>query len=452
MARILIVEDEKIACNSLGQYLVRKGYTPSYAYTLFEGRRAVDSDSFDIYLIDIRLPDGNGLELIPLIRGRSSAAIIVILTAYATIEGAITALKSGADHYLIKPVDLDELLMVLEREGERKSIQAENVALKAYVSSLSGFGNIVGQSVAMTPVIERLKKLCDSDSSVLITGESGTGKELAARVLHYSGRRQGQRFVVVNCAAIPEHLLESELFGHVKGAFTGAMRDHQGKFEYANGGTIFLDEIGELNQRLQAKLLRVLQEKTFAKLGSNSEITVDVRIMASTNRDLKEMVAAGRFRDDLYWRLNVVEVHLPPLKERAEDIELLARYFAEKTARKLGKQAPDLSPEVLKIFSDYNWPGNIRELENIVERCMALSESPVIGTDLLPTRLRNIEKNASEEDGSGDGYLRSVLQEAEKNAIRKILLQENGNRVKTAKSLGVSLRTLQYKLKLYNIG
>jgi two-component system response regulator AtoC len=411
----------------------------------------IDSEEFDIYLIDVRLPDGNGLELIPRIRGRCPDAIIIILTAYATIEDAVTALKTGSDHYLIKPVDLDELLIILQREQEHRSIRMENSTLKAYVSSLSGFDNLVGRSESMIPVITRIKKLCWSDASVLITGESGTGKELVARTLHCSGQRQNNKFVAVNCAAIPVHLLESELFGYVKGAFTGAVRDHQGKFEYADGGTIFLDEIGELDQQLQAKLLRVLQEKTFERLGSNRKIRVNLRIIASTNKDLKAMVEKGEFREDLYWRLNVVEIHLPPLRERQEDIELLAHHFLGKYAAQQDKQTPTLTAEVLKLLRSYPWPGNIRELENVIERALALAESSVLSVNLLPTRLRNLETDSATVAEADGAPLKQMLGNFEREVILRALQAEGGNRLNTAKRLGVSPRTLQYKLREYGI-
>jgi DNA-binding NtrC family response regulator len=451
MKKILIVEDEKIACNSLGQFLTRRGYEPVCRYTLHSASDIIISERFDIYLIDVRLPDGNGLELIPKIRGICPDAIIIILTAYATIEDAVTALKTGSDHYLIKPVDLDELLIILKREQERRSLKVENTSLKAYVSSLSGFDNLIGKSDSMLPVITRIKKLCLSDANVLITGESGTGKELAARTLHYSGMRQNNNFVAVNCAAIPVHLLESELFGYVKGAFTGAIRDHQGKFEYADGGTIFLDEIGELSQELQAKLLRVLQEKAFEKLGSNEKIQVDLRIIASTNKNLKELVERGEFREDLYWRLNVVEIHMPPLRERQEDIELLAHYFLKKFAAQQAKEAPRVSPEIMNIFRHYPWPGNIRELENVIERALALAETAEITINLLPTRLRNLENRDDAIPEAKEAQLKQMLGDFERNVILKALRAENGNRQNTAKRLGISLRTLQYKLKEHGI-
>ncbi|MEI6634191.1 MAG: sigma-54 dependent transcriptional regulator [Chlamydiota bacterium] len=450
MKKVLIVEDEKIACDNLGQFLLKKGYSPSCAYTFAEAREQIRSERHDIYLVDVRLPDGNGLELIPAIRGALSDAIIIILTAYATVENAVSALKSGADHYLIKPIDLEELLVVVRKE-ERLSVQQKTAALGTETPPLAGHEDLIGTSRVMLPVLDLIKRLCLSDASVLITGESGTGKELAARTLHYSGPRGKKRFVPVNCAALPEPLLESELFGHVKGAFTGALQDREGKFEYADGGTLFLDEIGELGLALQAKFLRILEQKSFVKLGSNRETVADVRILASTNRDLKEMVDKGLFREDLYWRLNVVEIHLPPLRERAEDIELFARHFLAQYAERSNKAVPALSPDVREIFREYPWPGNVREMENVLERAFILMESPTLTVDLLPTRLRNLASVVPPPAETGNEPLQKLLGDFERDVILKVLQQENGSRAKAAERLRISLRTLQYKLKEYNI-
>ena len=451
MKKVLIVEDERIACHNLGQFMLKKGYSSTCAYTFTEAKEQIGAEKHDLYLLDVRLPDGNGLELIPAIRSTHSDATIIILTAYATIENAVRALKSGADHYLIKPVDLEELLIVIRKEEECRSVQSENVALRAYRSSMSSYDNLIGPSSAMQPVIERIKKLCLSDASVLITGESGTGKELVARTLHYSGLRKNKRFVPVNCAAIPEPLLESELFGHVRGAFTGAVQDHQGKFEYADGGTLFLDEIGELGLNLQAKFLRVLEQKSFVKLGSNHETVVDVRSLASTNRDLKERVEKGLFREDLYWRLNVIEVHLPPLRERADDIEPLARHFLKHFAVQSKKELPSLSADVLNIFREYPWPGNVREMENVIERAFILMESPLLTVHILPTRLRNLASSYPAPSEAENAPLQKLIKNFEKNVILRVLQEENGSRTKAAERLRISLRTLQYKLKEYGI-
>jgi len=444
--RVLIVEDERIAGKSLAEFLSRQGYQSECLATFSETRESINREKFDIYLVDVRLPDGNGLQLISRIRTKYGDAIIVILTAYGTMEDAITALKAGADNYLIKPINLDELIMVLQKEEERQSLQQENIDLKTYLTTVSGFDNLIGKSPAMLPVLERIKKLCLSNANVLITGESGTGKELVARTLHYSGSRREKPFVAINCAAIPDNLLESELFGHARGAFTGAVREHTGKFEYADGGTIFLDEIAELSPALQGKLLRILQEKTFEKLGSNRQIRVDVRVVASTNKDLKALVAEERFREDLYWRLNVVEVFLPPLRERVEDIELLARHFLKEYARHYKKPIPILPAEILNVFQAYSWPGNIRELENVIERAITLMENSEITLDLLPTRLRRLNSHYSDLAESGEASLKGMLKSFEEKILGQVLREEGGNRARTAERLGISLRTLQYKL------
>ncbi len=450
MNRLLIIEDERIAAESLAQFLEGKNYETECAYTLAEANGIAAGMAHDIYLVDVRLPDGNGLELIPRLRASHPDSTIIILTAYGTVEDAVAALKSGADHYLIKPVNLDELLLVLNREREHRSLQTENRTLKSYVSSLSQFDNLIGDSPAMAPVFSLIRKLCDSDAAVLLTGESGTGKNQVARTLHYSGLRRDKPFVTLHCATIPAALLESELFGHVKGAFTGAVRDHPGRFESADGGTIFLDEVGDLPSDLQVKLLRVLQEQTFERVGSNRPVKVDVRIIASTNRDLKEMVKEGEFREDLFWRLNVVEIALPPLRERGGDIAFLARHFVKKVAEKLERPVPAIGKPVLNILQSYPWPGNIRELENVIERAMALIEGQEITADLLPPRLISWKSNPVPLVLGFDS-LQHKVKEFERSLIEGVLRQEGGNRVQAAKRLGISLRTLQYRLKDFKI-
>lgn len=446
MNRVLIVDDERIAADSLAQFLERQGYRTECAYTLAQAAAAAEAGSHDVFLVDVRLPDGNGLSLLPRLRAVHPDAVVIILTAYGTIADAVTALKSGADHYLIKPVDLDELTLVLQRERERRAIREENRELKGFVSSLSGFENLIGSSPAMAPVFALIHKLLDSDAAVLLTGESGTGKNQVARTLHYRGRRREKRFVPVHCATIPASLMESELFGHVKGAFTGAARDRPGRFEFADGGTIFLDEVSELVGDLQAKLLRVLQDRSFERVGSNTPRQVDVRIIAATNKDLKRLVADGAFREDLFWRLNVVEIALPPLRERYDDIEELARHFVKAAAERAGRAAPAIAPEVYGIFRSYPWPGNIRELENVIERACALIEGETITPDLLPPRLLGLEEPAP-PDFSRDDSLKSKLDAFERSLIQSVLDREGGNRQKAARRLGISLRTLQYRLK-----
>lgn len=450
MDRVLIIEDERIAAKSLAQFLEGRNYETECAYTLAEADGIAAAEIHDVYLVDVRLPDGNGLDLIPRLRSSHPDSTIIVLTAYGTVEDAVAALKSGADHYLIKPVNLDELLLVLQREREHRSLQAENRTLKSYVSSLSQFENLIGDSPAMVPVFSLIRKLCGSDAAVLLTGESGTGKNQVARTLHYSGLRREKPFVTVHCATIPASLLESELFGHVKGAFTGAIRDHPGRFESADGGTIFLDEVGELPSDLQVKLLRVLQEQTFERVGSNSPVQVDVRIIASTNRDLKEMVKEEKFREDLFWRLNVVEIPLPPLRERGGDIPFLIRHFVKKAAEKLGQPVPAIGNPVMNILQSYPWPGNIRELENVIERAMALIEGPEITADLLPPRLIDW-KSYPAPSPIGSDSLQHKVKEFERSLIEGVLRQEGGNRAQAAKRLGISLRTLQYRLKDFKI-
>ena len=451
MIKVLIVEDERVAADNLRLLLSGGGYEAECVYTFGSTQKIVATKSFRIYLVDVRLPDGNGLDLISRIRTDNPDAVIVVLSAYGTIKDAVSALKSGADHYLIKPIEPDELLLTLKKEMEHQEVRAENIALKTYLSSMSGFENLIGKSETMTPVFERIRKLSDSNATVLISGESVTGKELVARTLHYSGSRREKRFVAVHCAAIPEALLESELFGYVKGAYTGALHDHMGRFEYADKGTILLDEVGELTPSLQVKLLRVLQERKFERLGSNQQVEVDVRILASTNRNLSDLVAAGEFREDLYWRLNVVEIHMPPLRERKEDIALLAKHFLGKYAASMNKTVPSIRPEVLGVFNEYPWPGNVRELENVLERAVTLMEGDEITVESLPTRLRTLKMHLRDGADQDLSSLKIRMKDFEKKLIEQMLQEENGNRIKTAERLHISLRALQYKLKEYGI-
>ncbi len=443
----LIIEDEPLAASQLCEFLAARGYLPVVAAGVAAARARLSEQDFAVVLTDIRLPDGSGLDLITGIRAARPGTIIMAITAHGTIEDAVSALKRGADQYLLKPLDLDELLLLLERERERQTLRLENRELRAYVTSLSSFPNVIGSSPALVPVIERVRKLCTSHASVLITGESGTGKGLIARTLHYAGIRQQQRFVAVDCAAIPDPLLESELFGHARGSFTGAVHNHQGRFEYADGGTVFLDEIGELSPAMQAKLLRVLQERAFTRLGTNRDITVDVRIIAATNRDLRALVDAGTFREDLYWRLNVVQLHLSPLRERREDIEPLLRFFLDRCARRAGITPPDVAPEVYDLLQRYPWPGNIRELENVIERALTLLDGTVITPDTLPTRVREFDGGGP----AGNGLLGERIAQTERDVIAQVLRESGGHRQTAARRLGISLRSLQYKIKQHSL-
>ena len=440
MASILVVDDEKNILEAF-KILLEDKYT---VFTCDCGEKVlklIDTKNIDIVLLDIIMPDIDGIEVLKRIKEKVPTIDVIMITATNTAENAVKAMKLGAYDYVVKPIDKDYILMVIERLIEKRSLKRENIILKSEVFQKS----IIGKSEEIKKVLEMIKKVGVSDSTVLINGESGVGKELVARAIHNNSLRKDKPFVVVNCPAIPSELVESELFGHEKGAFTSATTTYIGKFEFANEGTIFLDEISSLSQNVQAKLLRVLQEKEIVRIGSNKIINVNVRIIASTNIDLGEAVKQGKFREDLYYRINVVPIYIPPLRERKDDIELLANYFLEINNKKLHKNIKGFSKEVLLAFKNYEWPGNVRELENIIERLVVLIDKDRIEIEDIPIELTEnfykIEKS---------GHLRTKINDYEKEFILKILKKNENNKTKTAKELGIHRNTLIKKLKEYS--
>lgn len=383
---ILIVEDEKNVRESLELILGAK-------YNLIlvsDGKKALDiiaSKSIDLALLDIRLPEINGLELLERIKDVDKSIPVIMLTGVKTVDTAVTAMKLGAYDYISKPFEIQELLILIEKALEKRSLEQENIYLKTEIEKVGGFEKIIGKSEKIQAVFSTIRNVAKSDSTILITGESGTGKELVARAIHNQSNRAKRLFVPVNCAAIPENLLESELFGYEKGAFTGAMERHLGKFEIANGGTIFLDEISTMPLPMQAKLLRVLQEHTIDRVGGSGPIDIDVRIISATNSDLKVEAENRNFRTDLFYRLNVIPIHLPPLRERGNDTTLLINYFLDKYNKEFGKKIKGVAKDAMALLSSYGWPGNIRELENLIERLVVLSDKDIITKDKLPPEI-----------------------------------------------------------------
>jgi len=440
---ILLIEDEKLMRVTLEDSLKSAGYDVMSFETGTEAMQELKRNSFDLVLTDVRLPDMDGLSILNEIT-RANDAQVIVMTAFGTIKDAVEAMRLGAFDYITKPFSLDEFLLLIERALDVKRLREENIRLKKDLGRCYSFPNIIGESPEMKKVFSLLEKISASDSTVLILGESGTGKELIATTVHYQSARKEKPLIKVNCAALPEGLIESELFGHEKGAFTGAIRRKPGRFELADGGTIFLDEIGDLPHSTQSKILRVIQERTFERVGGTETLGADVRIIAATNKNLEDEVKKGRFRDDLYYRLNVIPVTLPPLRDRREDIPYLIDFFISKCGSKLSRDIR-FSKEALDYLMQYDYPGNVRELENIIERCATLSPSDIIGKDDLPSfifKRHDAEKRLS---------LSGVAAEAEKEYIIRILKATNGNKTKAAEMLGISRKTLWEKMNSYGI-
>ncbi|MBI4699241.1 MAG: sigma-54-dependent Fis family transcriptional regulator [Nitrospirae bacterium] len=453
MNRILIIDDEQSVRDLLTDFLQTKGFEVQSVADGRSGINLLTEDKFDIFLLDIMMPDMTGLDVLKELSALKINLPSIVITAFGTVQTAVDAMKLGAFDYITKPFILDDILIAINRAINVSKLQNENIKLKKELKKEYGFNKIIGTSPQIQDVIKFIEKIADTDSTVLITGESGTGKELVAKTLHYYSSRAQKSFVPLNCASIPKDILESELFGHEKGAFTGAINTRIGRFELANFGTLFLDEIGDMPPALQAKLLRVLQEKEFERVGGVRTIKVDVRIIAATNKDLEKAVKDGEFREDLYYRLNVIPIHLPPLREIKEDIPLLVGHFVNEIAKKKKKELPKLSGEVLDCLSEYGWPGNVRELENLLERLIVLKEGDVITAEDLPERLRisrPLSHPASTRNFSlplGGVDLNLVLDEMEKNMILQAMEISDGVKSKAASLLGLNRTTLIEKMK-----
>ena len=452
--KILVIDDDDSGRHALTMLLRSAGYEVTSAATGLSALDLIDREQYQVIVSDLFLPDKSGLDILQNVHKVSPATEVIVVTGHASAQTAVRAMKEGAFDYITKPIDFDELKIVVSKALEKQKLLSENMYLRRQLQGRFEFNNIIGSSPAMTLVFERMSRIVKSDSSVLITGESGTGKELVARALHYNGTRRDRPFIAVNCSAIPEALLESELFGHVRGAFTGAIKDKPGKFEAANHGTIFLDEIGTLPLHLQVKLLRVLQEHEVERIGSNKTVKLHVRVISATNSDLEDMVKRGEFREDLYYRLNVIPLHLPPLRERQQDIIYLTAFFLEKQCRLMGRPPCSISKQALEALEQYSWPGNVRELENLIERMIVLTDANVITLDDVPAKIVG-------EKGAGEALsvampvqgldLVATVSRIEQSLISQALDSAGGVKAKAAVLLGINRTTLVEKIKRLKI-
>lgn len=456
VSRILVVDDESLMREFISESLLSHGYDVDCAENGVRAIELLGGEPYDIILTDFKMPKVSGIDVLRKAREKMPDSRVVIMTAYGTVENAVEAMKLGAYDYITKPFGMDEILLLVKRAIEVKSLQEENLRLKIELRERYSDRSVIGDSPVMRHIFDLIETVSQSRSTVLITGKSGTGKELVARAVHYLSPRKNGPFIKLNCAALPAELMESELFGHEKGAFTGAIRRYRGRFERADNGTLLLDEISEMRPQLQAKLLRILQEREFEPVGSSETIQVDVRIVATTNRDIRKLVESGEFREDLFYRLNVIHIHMPRLKERIEDISLLANHFLRKFTLENGKAVEGISDEVLDIWKRYDWPGNVRELENTVERAVVMCKGKRLEFEDLPPAAEPSEAvfaGPSLESSSAEslyGPTDGTLADMERELILKTLARENGNRTVTAEKIGISVRTLRNKLALYN--
>ena len=438
--KVLVVDDEAIVRESLSDWLKEAGYQVFTAGNGYEALELIEKEKPSVMIADLVMPGMDGIELMKKAKERQPGLEVVIITAYASIPTAITAMKEGAYDYIEKPFCPERAELLVKKLAEHQNLVEENLSLRQKLEEHYRFENIIAKSSKMQRVIEIIKVVAKSNATVLITGESGTGKELVARAIHAQSHRSSKPFIAVSCAALPESLLESELFGHEKGSFTGAYAQKKGKFEFADGGTLFLDEIGEMSANIQVHLLRVLEEKEFSRVGGNEPVKVDVRVISATNKDLKQAIEKQEFREDLYYRLNVVNIELPPLRDRREDVPLLAEHFLSKFAMENRKDISGFSPEAVEFLLDYSWPGNVRELENAIERAVILARDSLITIDDLPRENLSSAYSAAPKKN---------LKEVEEEHILNVLRKTGGNYSEAARILGISRMTLYNKAKEY---
>ncbi len=439
--KLLIVDDELSVRDSLAKWFTEEGYDVATAENANEALTRVAEQTFDVALVDIKMRGTDGIELQRRLHEIYPDMLVIIMTGYASVETAVAALKNGAYDYVNKPLDPDEIAHLIAKAMSHRRTQQENARLKETVAEIARPNDIIGQSAAMKRVFDAIDTVAPTDATVLVTGESGTGKELVARALHSGSARRFHPLVVIHCGALTETLLESELFGHEKGAFTGAQYRKKGKFEIAEGGTVFLDEIGDISLKTQTDLLRVLQEREISRVGGNQTIKVDFRVVAATNKDLEQLIEEGKFRPDLYYRLNVFRIEMPPLRDRREDVPVLVDHFVRKFSAEMSKRITSVSPAAMNGLQQYNWPGNVRELENAVERAMVVAQEPEL-------REQDFTLKSKTEVGLGIGDVRS-LEDVERAHILRVLDECSGNQTRTADVLGIDRVTLHHKLKRY---
>jgi two-component system response regulator PilR (NtrC family) len=450
-SRLLVVDDEASVLDLLTLLFQSEGYQVASARSATEARQALADQRFDLVLCDILMPDGNGLDLLKEMKSAADGAVpaVIMMTAYTSTKSAIEAMKLGAYDYISKPFDVEELKLLAQKALERVELADENIYLRRELEQKYTFNNIIGKSPRMQAIFALIERVARTNSTVLIHGESGTGKELIARAIHFASPRAARRFLSLNCGALPENLLESELFGHERGAFTGAVREKKGLFQEADRGTLFLDEIGEMTPTMQVKLLRALQEKVVRKVGGTVEEQVDARIIAATNQDLEDRISKGDFREDLFYRINVIPIHLPPLRQRREDIPLLVDFFLQKYSREMELPTRQISVESIRSLEAYDWPGNVRELENVVERALALSHSETITSRDLPVHLLTNRKTNSEIITLPDEGLdlEAYLEEIRAHLMAQALDRTHGVQTQAAELLGMSFRSFRYYAK-----
>jgi DNA-binding NtrC family response regulator len=457
--KILVVDDEEIVRSSISDCLKEIGYE---IVAVENGYKAIDkikAEDWDLALVDLKMPGMDGIQVLKTIKEIKPIIPVIIITGYATVENAVTAMKLGAADYIMKPFNAEELRVRVENVLEKLRLVSENIELRDELTDRYKFSNIIGKSKVMQDIFRLIEKVAPTDSTILIRGQSGTGKELIARAVHHNSLRADRKFIAVDCGALPENLLESELFGHVKGSFTGAIVTKRGLLEVANSGTFFLDEVGDLSVGIQSKLLRVLQEKEFRQVGGIKSIKIDVRLIAATNKDLEVMIEEKKFREDLFYRLNIVPIYLPSLKQRQEDIPLLVQHFIEKYNKKRKKNIKGVSPEAMNLFMEYDWPGNIRELENIIERVVIMSETDIIGVEHMPIHIQggrvcfNITTPQTNEE------LKKIKKQVRTNAVENIerafvidaLKKNDWNVSKAAREVGMKRQNFQSLIRKYNV-
>ncbi len=447
-ARILVVEDEEVMADMLSSFFGDQRYEAVTCTSGEEALSRVRTEEFDLVLLDVHLPEMSGIDLLERLRAERPDLPAIVMTAFGSVSTAVEAMKLGAEDYISKPFQLDELLIIVKKALERRNLQREVEHLRHVVQGRYDFSNIIGRSKPMQDLFEVIKRISQRrDASVLIIGSTGTGKELVARAIHFNSDRREGPFIPINCSAIPETLMEAELFGHQKGSFTGAHESRPGLIEEADGGTIFLDEINSISLNMQVKLLRVLQERTVRRVGGRQSTQIDVRFLSATNMDLEEMVRANTFRQDLFYRLNVVPLRIPDLKDRREDIPLLVQHFLQSFAARAGESVRRFSPEAMRVLMTHSWPGNVRELENAVEYALTMGSTDVLGTDDLPDKVTNPDRDIVEESAL-DGV---TLSEMERRYILRVLKKMSGHQIRTAQILGIDRRTLYRRLRQYGV-